>query len=167
MNGTTDGLTILIIGGPSLGREWFINRLSMAMEEATCQTTIKPDRFGEVCSRKTRPIKTEYRWTTITLVNQIVEYESIGSIIPTNNTIHSMRLSCGAGFVIIGVMIEIANGEKFEPGLGFWFDAVHDFIWSCGLVAKMARYLIKHHSCVSICIEQKIMPNSLHGDICE
>ena len=118
MNGTTDGLTILIYGDPSLKREWYINRLSMVTEDATCQTTIKPDRFGEVRSRKIRLIKTECRWAVITLGNRIVEYDSIGSIIPSNNnTIHSMGLSFGPGFVTIGVMVERANGEEFEPGL--------------------------------------------------
>ena len=118
MDGTTDGLTILIYGDPSLRREWYINRLSMETEEAACQTTIKPDRFGEVCSRKTRLITTEYVWAVITLGNQIVEYDSIGGsiILSNNSTIHSVHLSFEAGFVIIGVMIKISNGKKFKPG---------------------------------------------------
>ena len=88
------------------------------MEEATCQTTIKPDRFGEVRSRTMRLVKTECALAVVTLGNRIVEYDSIVSIIPSNNNaIHNVGLSCGSGFVLIGVMVEIANGEEFEPGL--------------------------------------------------
>ena len=153
MDGTTDGLTILINGDPSPGRKWFISRLSTVTEDAACQTTIKPDIFGEVCSRKIRLIKMECGWVVITLGNWTVEYGSIGLITPTNNNIiHSMYLSFGVAFVIIGVMIEIVRGERFEPGLGFWSDVMHNFM-SCELATKMARYLIEHHSRVPNCIE--------------
>ena len=77
-----------------------------------------------------------------------------------------MCLSCGVGFIITGAMIEIANGEQFKSGLGFWFDAVHNFIWSRELVAKTARYLIEHHSCVANCIKPKFTANLLLGEIC-
>ena len=55
---------------------------------------------------------------TLSLSNRIVEYDSIGSIIPSNsNTIYGVGLSDGARFIIVGVMVEIANGEEFKPGL--------------------------------------------------
>ena len=128
--------------------------------EATGKTTIKLDGLGEVGDRKTRFFKGEGLRAIVAFGDGVVEQDGVGLVVSTNSdAVKHLSLGGQSGFFIVGIMVEVADGEEFEPCFSLKFGAMYKFIGCSEFAAKTAWDLIDHHGGVADGIVPKFSSN--------
>ena len=103
-------------GDASSGWEWFVDRICAITQETTCETSVKPNRLGEVSSGTPRLVEAECWRAIIGLVDGVIEDDGVRTVVSAySNTAHSFSLAFGSGFTVVAVVVEETNREKIKP----------------------------------------------------
>lgn len=93
-----------------------MDRICAITQETTRETSVKPNRLGEVSSGTPRLVEAESWRAIIGLADGVIEDDGVRTVVSAySNTVHSLSLAFGSGFIAVAVVVEEANGEKFEP----------------------------------------------------